>query len=97
MTISLSSEQEKWIEQKVSSGKYSSASEVIDEALQLLEKRDQFRKKEFEELREKIQVGIDQLENGQYTVIEDDELDEYFESIKAKGRKKLEEKVEQKT
>ncbi len=40
MNISLTAEQEKWIQDKVTSGEYPSEATVIDEALRLLQKRD---------------------------------------------------------
>lgn len=41
MNVSLTPELEKFIESKVESGRYTSASEVVREALRLLEKKDQ--------------------------------------------------------
>ena len=43
MNVSLTSELEKFVSDKVESGRYNSASEVIREALRLLEEHDQVR------------------------------------------------------
>ena len=54
-------ELEELVQSKVKSGRYSSASEVVREALQLMDERDQmlvFRK---DEIREKIAEGLDSL------------------------------------
>ena len=44
---------------KVKIGRYNSASEVVREALPLLEERDQLRELRIEKLRREIQKGID--------------------------------------
>lgn len=41
MNVSLTPELEKFVQEKVESGRYTSASEVVREALRLMEKRDQ--------------------------------------------------------
>jgi hypothetical protein len=40
-----------------------------------------------ERLRRKIAIGIEQLENGQYTEYDEESLSAFFEDIKARGRK----------
>jgi antitoxin ParD1/3/4 len=64
---------------KVESGLYNSVSEVMREALRLLEERDQLRELRLEELRREIQKGID---SGASTPLD-------MEEIKARGRKRL--------
>ncbi len=65
MNISLTPELEKLIYEKVRSGLYNSASEVIREALRLLHERDQVRQQELEALRAKINRGLEQLDRGE--------------------------------
>jgi antitoxin ParD1/3/4 len=65
MNVSLTPELEKLVRQKVDSGLYLSASEVVREALRLLEERDRMRALKSEEIRKEIQVGIDQAERGE--------------------------------
>ena len=65
MNISLTPELEQLVKDKVSSGKYHSVSEVIGEALRLLEERDHIRDQRLAELKAKIQVGIEELERGE--------------------------------
>ena len=43
-----------------------------------------------EELRAEIQKGLDDLGNGKYTEHDESSLHEFFEDIKARGRKRLE-------
>jgi prevent-host-death family protein len=42
-------------------------------------------------LRQEIAIGIEQLDSGQYTEYDEESLPAFFEDIKARGRKKLEE------
>jgi antitoxin ParD1/3/4 len=65
MNISLTPELEKLVQMKVASGLYVSASEVVREALRLLEERVRFQVMKLEELREEIQFGIDQADRGE--------------------------------
>ncbi|NET52531.1 MAG: type II toxin-antitoxin system ParD family antitoxin [Merismopedia sp. SIO2A8] len=65
MNITLRPEQEKLIKAKVDSGQYTTADEVIAEALQLLEQRDRQYQKWLEETRQKVSVGLAQLDRGE--------------------------------
>jgi antitoxin ParD1/3/4 len=82
MNISLTPHFEELVKGKVESGLYNSASEVMREALRLLEERDQLRKLRLDELRSDIQKGID---SGEATPLD-------IEEIKARGRKRLDAK-----
>ncbi|MEM7593842.1 MAG: type II toxin-antitoxin system ParD family antitoxin [Cyanobacteria bacterium P01_A01_bin.83] len=63
MTIQLKPEQEKFIQEKIASGKYSNADDVISQAFKLLEAREQ----KIQEFKDKIAVGTEQIANGQVT------------------------------
>ncbi len=79
MDVSLSPELEELVRRKVESGSYSSVSEVVAEALWLLEATDSFREIRLKQLRTEIQKGLDSGPPA--------ELD--FGAIKAGGRKRL--------
>ena len=66
MNVSLTPELESLVQQKVQSGLYSSASEVVREALRLLNDRDTIQQQRLEELRREIKVGLDDLNQGQF-------------------------------
>lgn len=66
MNISLSPELEAIVNDKVKSGQYNSASEVIREGIRLLQQHDEMREKKLEALRIEIQKGIDDLEAGRF-------------------------------
>ncbi len=65
MTFSVSAELEELIRQKVKSGLYDSASQVVAEALLLLEERDQLRGLRRERLLGELANGISQADNRQ--------------------------------
>jgi len=60
MNISLTPELEDYVTQKVRSGLYQTASEVIREGLRLLREREELRGKRLEDLRREIAVGLEQ-------------------------------------
>jgi antitoxin ParD1/3/4 len=63
MNVSLTTELEKWVQSKVESGMYTSASEVIREGLRLLKEQEVLREIRLTELRREIQQGIDSGES----------------------------------
>jgi len=79
MNVSLTAQLEDLIKKKVESGLYGSASEVMREALRLLDERDRLHAMRLEELRAEIKKG---LESGEPTPLD-------IEAIKARGRKRL--------
>ena len=89
MNISLPPELEQLIQAKVASGRYQSASEVVGEALRLLEEQDNRGRDSLEELRSQIRVGLDQLDRGEAKVYDDESLKDLFKQIKTRGRKRL--------
>ena len=64
MTITLQPEQEQFIQTQLASGRYTNATEVIAEALQLLEKRNHY-DRWVEELRNKIDIAAAELDRGE--------------------------------
>jgi antitoxin ParD1/3/4 len=64
MNISLTPELERLVDDRVKSGRYASASEVIREGLRLLEEQDQLKQQRLAEVRQKIDRGIEQLDRG---------------------------------
>jgi antitoxin ParD1/3/4 len=61
MTVSLTPQLEAMIQQRVESGRYTDADEVVREALQLLEEREQR-----DHLRSLLEVGLEQLRRGEF-------------------------------
>jgi antitoxin ParD1/3/4 len=65
MNVSLTSELEQLVHLKVQSGRYTSASEVVREALRLMEERDQVQALQNDALRQKIAAGMASLRAGE--------------------------------
>ncbi|PHM09976.1 type II toxin-antitoxin system ParD family antitoxin [Nostoc sp. 'Peltigera malacea cyanobiont' DB3992] len=65
MNVSLTPELEQLVKDKVNSGRYHSVSQVMGEALRLLDERDRVQEQRLAELKAKIQVGIEELERGE--------------------------------
>jgi antitoxin ParD1/3/4 len=65
MNVNLSPELEKLILNKVKTGEYNSASEVVREALVLLEDRDRVRDLRREEFRKQVAAGLESLRRGE--------------------------------
>jgi antitoxin ParD1/3/4 len=78
MNVSLTPTLNQYIEDKVSSGLYTSASEVIREALRLLQDQDQLRQLKLTELKQDIQAGLDSGPSQPLVI----------DNLKAKARKR---------
>ncbi|NET56942.1 MAG: type II toxin-antitoxin system ParD family antitoxin [Symploca sp. SIO2E6] len=65
MNITLKPEEEQLIQEKLKTGKYETAYDVIVDALSLLEERDTLSQEWLEETRKKVAVGIAQLNQGE--------------------------------
>ncbi len=79
MNVSLTPELERMIAERVASGRYASASEVVRDALRLLDERDRLN-----QLRQDVRLGLDQLDQGRHRPFDDQTL----ERIKSEGRKR---------
>lgn len=80
MNISLTPELEEVVARRVRSGRYGSASEVVRDALRLLEERDRLRELRFLELKRDVAAGVAELDRGQSRPLD-------MAAIKAAGRK----------
>jgi antitoxin ParD1/3/4 len=65
MNVHLTDELEKLVQDKVKSGRYNSASEVVREALRLMEQRDELRTIQLQELRKRMDKGLAQAQRGE--------------------------------
>lgn len=85
MNVSLTPELERLINDKVETGSYQTASEVVREALRLLKHRDEG----LVQLRGDIQAGLDQAARGEYTAHDRPSLSKLAARVKTRGRKRL--------
>jgi antitoxin ParD1/3/4 len=86
MGLSLSPEIEHLVEQQIASGKYHTTDEVLAEALRALTERDA----EIADLRRELQIGIDELDRGEFEEFDESNIHELAEGVKKRGREMLE-------
>ncbi len=87
MNVSLTPELETLVNEKVKSGNYNSASEVVREALRLLKEQDELKRIRREELRREVMKGVTDVREGRFKTYESG--DELVQEIVAEGKKKL--------
>jgi len=80
MNVNLSPQLEAMVKDKVASGRYTSASEVVREALRLMEQQDQLRELQLQQYQQDIQEGL----------VSGEPMPWNPEAIKAEGRRRLE-------
>lgn len=66
MNVSLTPELDKFVSSKVESGRYSSASEVVREALRLLEEHDRARGAQLAAFNQELGARLASLDRGEY-------------------------------
>jgi antitoxin ParD1/3/4 len=66
MNVSLTPELEKFVSAKVEAGRYGSASEVVREALRLLEEHDQNRAARLAEFNQELGRRLESLDSGRH-------------------------------
>jgi antitoxin ParD1/3/4 len=64
INVSLTPKLEEFVQSRVSSGRYQTASEVVREALRLLERQEKERDEGLELLKEKLRRGVAEAEQG---------------------------------
>jgi antitoxin ParD1/3/4 len=77
MNVSLTPELEKFVSDKVDSGRYTSASEVVREALRLLEQKDRDRDLQLAAFNRELENRIAALDRGEY--LDPETVRAYFE------------------
>lgn len=82
MNVSLSPELEQLIEEKVKSGMYNSASEVIRAGLRLLKEQDELKQIRLRELKREVQEGLDEIKRGDIV-----DADEVFQELRERNLK----------
>jgi len=74
-----------FIEQEIASGKFQSAEQVISEGLRLLRERERRRG----ELRQKVQLGLEQLDRGECVELDDESLGKFLDEIEDEVNREL--------
>ena len=82
MNISLTPALEKLVQQKVQSGLYNNASEVIREALRLMKETDEIRRAKLKKLKAALAAGEADVASGRFTALQtDEEIDAFFAGL----------------
>jgi antitoxin ParD1/3/4 len=79
--ISLTPEQDAFVESVVEAGEYQNASEAVRDALRALQQRRREDALKLKALRIQIEAGVDALERGEFTEVDDVDLESYLESL----------------
>lgn len=83
MSITLTTEMEELVNERLSSGAFSSAEEVVLASLRLLKLQEE----KLEALRREIEIGVEDGRNGRFTVYStDDDIERLADEIIAEGR-----------
>ena len=69
--INLTDHLDTFVERQVASGRYSNASEIVREALRLLEEQEQEREAKLKALRQAAQHGFAEIDHGKGIVLKD--------------------------
>lgn len=77
----LTAHQEQLINNLVKSGRYQNASEVIREGLRLLEQRGTEEAAKIEALRQATAIGIADLQQGRFSQVREENLQQYLDEL----------------
>jgi antitoxin ParD1/3/4 len=85
--VNLTPELEKFVQEKVASGRYNSASEVVREGLRLLEDFDRVKIGRYERLKHELEVGLKQAEAGRVRAFDAKRIKDRVRKEAAKPKK----------
>jgi antitoxin ParD1/3/4 len=79
--ISLTPEQDAFVEGVVKAGEYQNASEAVRDALRALQQRRREDALKLKALRMQIKAGVEAIERGEFTEVDEVDLEGYLESL----------------
>jgi len=85
MNVSLTPALEKLVNEKLKTGMYQTASEVVREGLRLLKDRDE----RHAQVRSQVRAGFEAIERGEFETYDESTTKDLTEGIKRRGRKRL--------
>jgi len=86
--ISLTPEQDAFIEKTVKSGEYQNASETVRDALRALQQRRQEDALKLKALRIQVKAGVEAMERGEFAEVADSDLNRHLERLTVAPRKR---------
>jgi antitoxin ParD1/3/4 len=85
--ISLTPEQDAFIDEMLKKGEYRNASEALRDAIRALQQRRAEEALKLEKLRLAIQQGVAALDRREYTEVEDEDLDAFLDELATSDRR----------
>ena len=85
LNVSLTEPLDRFVQDRVVSGEFQDAGEVVRAGLAVLKRRSERERRKLERLRAAIQIGQDEIERGEGEVIED--LDAWVDRIEAEANR----------
>jgi antitoxin ParD1/3/4 len=89
MNLQFPPDLQRFVDELVESGEYVAPAEVVLHAMYLFREHEAVRKFQLERLRAEMQIGIDQLERGEYTTWNSESPEELVEFIIERHRKRM--------
>jgi antitoxin ParD1/3/4 len=86
--ISLTPEQDAFVERVVKAGVYQNASEAVRDALRVLQQRQREDTLKLKALRLQIKAGAEALARGDYTEVDDAGLEKFLDELAPPARKR---------
>jgi antitoxin ParD1/3/4 len=87
--ISLTAEQDAFVEQIVRKGEYQNASEALRDALRALQQRRREDALKLKSLRAQIKAGVEALDQGEFVEMDDAHLEGHIEKLGSGSRSSL--------
>jgi antitoxin ParD1/3/4 len=88
MQVTLTPEQQRFVEEKLKAGGFASASEVVGSALAMWKSQEELTPEDVDELRVQIQVGLEQSRRGESTPLDMAAIKEQVRRLRAAGGRK---------
>jgi antitoxin ParD1/3/4 len=83
--VNLTAEQDAFVEEVVRAGKYQNASEAIRDAIRGWQQRLKEDELKLDLLRAQLKAGLDALERGHFTEVDEADLDDVLDGLDANG------------
>jgi len=79
--VSLTPEQDAFIDEVLAKGEYQNASEAVRDAIRALQRRREEEALKLERLRRSIDIGLADLDRGEYEDVEDADLEAWLDRL----------------
>ena len=84
-SIALSPHLEAFVREQVHAGRYNNVSEVVRDALRLLERRQQEDEVKLEALRRAVAAGVASIDDDEFTIVEPQDIETFVSGLGARA------------